>query len=301
MMRGKGGGLSAKHGSRSASSTHCVIASTSLSASRSTGTTRTCAGGTQCPAGGRSSVAWLPVSASGPPLPCGLCSVQRGRRESHGDRPANATGLRAAHCAWPAAVRAQLGCPTRLEPTATIWAVLYATRSASQNATAPLQPRCGGSRTAPGDPGRRRTARSSAVCIMRVTLTAQHLSEYGGLRKAPGHGGSCAARLAPACRDAGHARRNVEGESLCDRPVPAPMWRAALSALLTAERAQLDCPRLPSAYSLFAGRATRYADSESPAPATTRTWPAALFALPAADQLDCLRARHCRVDSAVLR
>ena len=93
------------------------------------------------------------------------------------------------------------------------------------------------------------------------------------LRKAPGRR-----------RDAGYTRRYVEGESLCDRPAPAPMWRAALSALLTAELAQLDCPRMPSAYRLFAGRATLYADGEShgdrPAPATT--WRAALSAWPAA-------------------
>ena len=90
----------------------------------------------------------------------------------------------------------------------------------------------------------------------------------GGQRKAPGRrriARSPAAhpRLAPAYHSAGHARRYVEGESLRDRPAPAPMWRAALSALLTAERAQLDYPRLPGAYRLFAGRATRYADGES--------------------------------------
>ena len=80
------------------------------------------------------------------------------------------------------------------------------------------------------------------------------------------------------------------------------MWRAALSALLTAERAQLDCLHLPSAHCLFAGRATRCADSESygdsPAPATT--WRAALRTWPAADraQLDP-SAHHYRVGNTV--
>ena len=71
------------------------------------------------------------------------------------------------------------------------------------------------------------------------------------------------------------------------------MWLATLSALVTVERSQLDCPRLSShgAYHLFAGSAKRDPDGEShgdcPAPATT--WRAALSAWQAADcaQLDC--------------
>ena len=45
-------------------------------------------------------------------------------------------------------------------------------------------------------------------------------------------------------------------------------------------------PRLPSAYRLFAGRGTRYADGESycDRPAPAKTWRAALSAWPAADR-----------------
>ena len=53
-----------------------------------------------------------------------------------------------------------------------------------------------------------------------------------------------------------------------------PMRRATLIALLTAERAQLDCLRLPGAYCLLAGRSTRQANAKShgdrPAPAESR-------------------------------
>ena len=155
-------------------------------------------------------------------------------------------------CQWPAEDRAQLGCPR--QPRA---AALCAARTASHTVTAPHPPGYGGLHKAPG---RRRIGGSGQLLSL-------------SLRKAPGRR-----------RDAGRARSNMEGESLCDRPAPAPMWRAALSALLTAELAQLDCPRLPSAYRLFAGRATLYADGEShsdrPAPATT--WRAALSAWPVA-------------------
>ena len=52
------------------------------------------------------------------------------------------------------------------------------------------------------------------------------------------------------------------------------MWRATLIALLTAERAQLDCLRQPGAYCLLAGRSTRQANAKShgdrPAPAESR-------------------------------
>ena len=119
-------------------------------------------------------------------------------------------------CQWPAGTARSLAACVSLVPTAPVWAALCAARTASHAATATPPPRCGGLRKAPGQ---RRIARCSAArpCLARV------------------------------CRDAGHARRCVEGESLCDRPAPAPMWLPALSALPTAERAQLDCPRLPSA------------------------------------------------------
>ena len=96
--------------------------------------------------------------------------------------------------------------------------------------TAPPQPRCGGLLKAPGQ---RRIARSSAA----------------------------RPRLAPARRGARHARRCVEGKSLCDHPVPAAWERRSHVAgraqrladgPVTAERGQHDCQHPLSAHRLFA-------------------------------------------------
>ena len=165
----------------------------------------------------------------------------------------------------------------RLVPTATIWAAPCATRSASHTATAPPPPRCGGSRTAPGGPGRRRTARSSAaramprlkpltpvqaaLCATRPsshTSTAALPPPYCGARTEPASGRRRTARslparvgLVPSARRSSvdRALRRADGESHGDRPAPTRtrIWRAAQSARAAADRAQLGCSPLPRA------------------------------------------------------
>ena len=90
-------------------------------------------------------------------------------------------------------------------------------------------------------------------------------------------------------------------------PRSGPYVAGRAQLLAAAKRAQLDCLRLPSAHSLFAGRATRYADgkSYSDRPAPTATWRAALGEWPVADRAQRDRshsssAHHYSVGSAVL-
>ena len=156
-------------------------------------------------------------------------------------------------CQWPAKDRAQLGCPR--QPRAHHSSVGRALRCADGESH--------------GDHSAPTTGRP----------------EYGGLRKAPcrrriARSSAARPRLAPACAIQGMLGATWRASHSVTAPIPPRssgphMWRAALSALLAAERAQLDCPRfkLPSAYRLFAGRVTRYANGESHrdrlAPATT--------------------------------
>ena len=80
-------------------------------------------------------------------------------------------------------------------------------------------------------------------------------------------------------------RCNVEVKSLCDLPAPAPIYRAALSALVTAELEQLSGSStahvclVPTAC-LLSTRTAPESHGDRPAPVTT--WRAALSAWPAA-------------------
>ena len=165
--------------------------------------------------------------------------------ESHCDCPAPATVLRAAHSAWPAAVRAQPGCPhpPRAHSCHMGRALRYAAGVSQSPRPAPM-----------------RWASHSTRWPWSAADSAQLSCPHNAPSEAP------------------HSRA---GESHCDLRAPAPiLWGEHSTCQWPAKDcAQLGCPRRP------AHSAGRCADGEShgDSPAPTRIWRAAQSARPAKD------------------